>query len=142
MDTTGNALRAAAFAVGVLGVGALYAAPTFPPPTIEVEAAVNQRIAIWEQTNHSVLCRDLGTPTFELDSKPSLGEVIPEWITYTVPVGQRCEEMKFSGMIVWYQAGPTPGTDVVIWTVGFPREFGSHTPNTGEHRVTTKILIR
>ncbi|VVD94983.1 hypothetical protein [Pandoraea anhela] len=142
MDTTGIALRAATLVVCALGMGAARAAPTFPPATLEVEAAVNQKIAIWEQTNHSVLCRDLGTPTFELDSGPSLGEVTPEWITYTVPAGQRCEDMKFSGMIVWYRAGPTPGTDIIVWKVGFPREFGSHTPNTGEHRVTTKVLIR
>ncbi|AKM29816.1 hypothetical protein AB870_06360 [Pandoraea faecigallinarum] len=142
MDTTGVAWRAALFAVCMLGASTAGASPPFPPDTIEVEAAVGQKVPIWEQSNYSVLCRDLGTPTFELDSKPALGEVTPEWITYTVPVGQRCEQMKFSGMIVWYQAGSTPGTDEVVWTVGFPREFGSRTPGSGEHRVTTKIVIR
>lgn len=145
MDTTRIALRAmasATFAVGALGAGAACAQSTFPPPAIQIEAAVGQKVAIWEQSNYSVLCRDLGTPTFELDSKPALGEVTPEWLSYTVPIGQRCEEMKFSGMIVWYQAGPVPGTDVIVWTVGFPREFGSHMPTTGEHRVTTTIVIR
>lgn len=142
MDTTGIAWRAVAFVVCAFGMDVACAQMTFPPPTIEVEAAVGQKIAIWEQSNYSQLCRDLGTPTFELDSKPASGEVTPEWISYTVPIGQRCEQMKFSGMIVWYQAGPVPGTDTFDWTVGFPREFGSHTPNTGEHRVTTKVLIR
>ncbi|WP_150777709.1 hypothetical protein [Pandoraea sputorum] len=128
-----------------LGASAANAEPPnspFPPPTLEVEAAVGQKVMIWEQTNHSVLCRDLGSPTFELDSRPTLGEVAPEWISYVVPKGQRCEDMKFSGMIVWYQAGNVPGTDVVTWRVGFPREFGSHTPNTGDHLVTTRIVIR
>ncbi|AJP58526.1 hypothetical protein UC34_19360 [Pandoraea vervacti] len=142
MDTAAATVRAAVFAVCVIGAAAAGARPPFPPDTLELEAAVGQKISIWEQSNYNGLCRDLGTPTFELDSKPRLGEVTPEWITYTVPIGQRCEQMKFSGMIVWYQAGPVPGTDEVIWTVGFPREFGSRTPTTGEHRVTTKIVIR
>ncbi|MFJ2993267.1 hypothetical protein [Pandoraea sp. NPDC087047] len=145
MDTTRIALRAiisAAFVACGLGAGAACAQSTFPPPAIQAEAAVGQKIAIWEQSNYSVLCRDLGTPTFQLESKPALGEVMPEWLSYTVPTGQRCEDMKFSGMIVWYQAGQVPGTDVVVWRVGFPREFGTHTPNTGDHRVTTTIVIR
>ncbi|QHE93731.1 hypothetical protein PI93_008675 [Pandoraea fibrosis] len=142
MDTTGIAWRTMAFVACVMGAGAAQAQAAYPPPSIDISVAVGQKVAIWVQPNYSVLCRSLGQPTFQLDSKPTLGEVLPEWIDYTVPDGQRCETMRFPGMIVWYQAGQTPGTDVVVWTVGFPREFTSRVPGTGDHRVTTTVVVQ
>ncbi|VVD80517.1 hypothetical protein [Pandoraea terrigena] len=142
MDTTGIALRTMALITCVMSAGAAWAQAAYPPPTIETSVAVGQKIAIWVQPNYSVLCRSLGQPTFQLDSTPALGEVSPEWIDYTVPNGQRCETMHFPGLIVWYQAGQAPGTDVVVWTVGFPRELTSRVPGTGDHRVTTTIVVR
>lgn len=144
MDTTKTAWRAMALAMLALAPGAPRAQstlPPYPPKEITLTVAAGEKAAIWVQPNYSVLCRSLGQPTFELDSTPTLGEVIPEWIDYTVPAGQRCESMRFPGMVVWYQAGKSPGIDVVTWTVGFPRELGSHTPTTGDHRVTTTIVV-
>ncbi|MDM8355212.1 hypothetical protein [Pandoraea communis] len=142
MDTTGMALRTMAFIACVLSASAVQAQAAYPPPALEVSVAVGQKIAIWIQPNYSVLCRSLGQPTFQLDSTPTLGEVLPEWVDYTVPDGRRCETMRFPGLIVWYQAGQIPGKDVVVWTVGFPRELTSRVPSSGEHRVTTTIVVR
>lgn len=145
MDTTEFVRRATTLIVFALTTGAARAEatlPPYPPNQIELTVAIGQKIAVWVQPNYNVLCRSLGQPTFELDSKPALGELTPEWIDYTVPAGQRCETMRFPGMVVWYQAGQAPGTDVVVWTVGFPREFTSHTPSSGDHRVTTTITVQ
>lgn len=146
MDTANAASRFASrlsvFMSGVLFAVAAFAQASYPPPTNEVSVAVGEKVAIWVQPNYSVLCRSLGQPTFQLDSVPTLGEVSAEWIDYTVPAGQRCETMRFPGMIVWYQAGKVTGTDVVTWTVGFPRELTSRVPATGDHRVTTTVVIQ
>ncbi|VVE24794.1 hypothetical protein PPN31114_03330 [Pandoraea pneumonica] len=146
MDTANAASRFASrfslFVSGVVFAAAAIAQASYPPPANEVSVAAGEKVALWVQPNYSVLCRSLGQPTFQLDSAPALGEVSAEWIDYTVPVGQRCETMRFPGMIVWYQAGKTAGTDVVTWTVGFPRELTSRVPATGDHRVTTTIVIQ
>jgi hypothetical protein len=141
MDATRTILRAMAFVACMLSACAARAQSAYPPPHLEVNVAVGQKVAIWVQSNYSVLCRSLGQPTFELDSKPTLGEVMAEWIDYTVPDGQRCETMRFPGIIVWYQAGQVAGTEVVVWTVGFPRELTSRVPGSGDHRVTTTVIV-
>lgn len=142
MDAIRTVLRAMVVVACMSGACAVRAQSAYPPRTLEVSVAVGQKVAIWVQSNYSVLCRSLGQPTFELDSTPALGEVMSEWIEYTVPDGQRCETMRFPGMVVWYQAGQVAGTDVVVWTVGFPREFTSRVPGSGEHRVTTTVVVQ
>ncbi|QBC32836.1 hypothetical protein [Pandoraea sp. XY-2] len=141
MDTTTTAWRVMVLVACLLTAGAAHAQSAYPPPTLAVSVGVGERVAIWVQPNFSVLCRSLGQPTFELDSTPALGKVTAEWIDYVVPDGQRCETMHFPGMVVWYQAGSSPGTDTVVWTVGFPRELTSRVPSTGDHRVSTTIVV-
>lgn len=134
--------RVVLFVIGWLGIGAAFGQAAYPPASIEITVPAGEKVAIWVQPNYSALCRSLGQPTFQLDSAPALGEVFAEWIDYTVPAGQRCETMRFPGMIVWYQAGKVAGTDVVTWTVGFPREFTSRMPSTGDHHVTTTVVVQ
>lgn len=141
MDTTKSAMRALALVACALVGSAAQAQAAYPEANIEVNVGVGQKVALWVQSNYNVLCRSLGQPTFELNSTPSLGEIAPEWIDYTVPAGQRCEAMRFPGMVVWYRAGPSPGIDIVVWTVGFPRELTSRVPSSGSHRVTTTIVV-
>lgn len=125
-----------------LGHGpAAHAQAAYPPATTTLSVARGQTATVWVQGNYNVLCRSGGQPTFTLDKPPTLGEVHTEWGDYTVPDGQRCETMRFPGLVVTYHAGQQPGTDVLTWTVGFPRELTSKVPSSGPHTVTTTVTV-
>jgi len=80
--------------------------------------------------------------SFNLISKPSLGEVITELADYTVPSGENCAGKSYTGLRIWYKAGAIAGTDTFRYTVEFPHELSNPTPSKGPQPVTVTIVVR
>jgi len=110
----------------------------------ERSATVNagERVRIWFGANYGRRCATAGPPIFKLTSKPALGEVSTDENTFVVPAGENCAGRSYTGLRVWYKAGPATGTDTFSYTIEFPHEASNPTPSKGPQPVTATVTIK
>jgi hypothetical protein len=110
----------------------------------ERNATVNagEKVSIWFGANYGRRCATAGPPVFNLTSKPSLGEVETEQADYTVPSGENCGGKTYTGLRIWYKAGPKAGTDTFAYTIEFPHEASNPAPSKGPQPVSVNVTVR
>ena len=110
----------------------------------ERRATVNagEKTRIWFGANYGPRCRSAGPPLFKLVSAPRLGEVSTDEATYVVPNGEHCAGNSYTGIRIWYKAGPVMGTDKFSYTLEFPHEPSNPKPSKGPQPVTVTITIQ
>jgi hypothetical protein len=101
-----------------------------------------ERVQIWFGANYGQRCRTAGPPIFKLVTAPILGEVGTEQAAYVVPSSERCAGNSYTGLRIWYKAGPATGTDTFSYTLEFPHELSNPQPSKGPQPVTTTVTIQ
>jgi hypothetical protein len=100
-----------------------------------------EKVQIWVGANYGQRCRTAGPPVFKLVAAPTLGEVGTELAPYVVPGGERCGGNSYTGLHIWYKAGPARGTDTFSYTIEFPHEASNPRPSKGPQPVTATVTI-
>jgi hypothetical protein len=100
-----------------------------------------ERVRIWFGANYGQRCRTAGPPVFKLVSAPRLGEVLTDEAPYVVPGGEHCAGSSYTGLRIWYKAGPAAGTDTFSYTLEFPHEPSNPRPSKGPQPVTATVTI-
>jgi hypothetical protein len=95
-------------------------------------------VLLWSGADFGSNCGSAGLPRFKPTSVAALGDVTTEQRQIKIESGQNCEGYTYTGLAIWYKAGPKPGIDVFTFTLEFPRTQGA----PSREDVTATITVK